>query len=69
MTSIHVIQSIILAALILLLLYGYTKEVRIAAWERKQARKILRRFRKTRLCLEINRMLRRMKMAHQEVRR
>ena len=55
--------------LYLLLIYGFTKEDRIAAWEREQVRKVIRWFRKTRICREINRMLRAYEMAHQEVRR
>ena len=69
MTSIHAIQYIILAVLIFLLLYGYKKEDCIAAWELDQVRKFLRWFRKTRICREINRMIRAYEMAHQEVRR
>ena len=69
MTSVHIIQTIAEVAAVLLLIYGFTKEDRIAAWDREQVRKVIRWFRKTRICREINRMLRAYEMAHQEVRR
>ena len=69
MTSIHILKTIAETVAVLLLIYGFTKEDRIADWEREQVRKVIRWFRKTRLCREINRMLRAYEMAHQEVRR
>lgn len=69
MTSIHILKTIAETVAVLLLIYGFTKEDRIADWEREQVRKVIRWFRKTRICREINRMLRAYEMAHQEVRR
>lgn len=69
MTSIHILKTIAETVAVLLLIYGFTKEDRIAAWEREQVRKVIRWFQKTRICREINRMLRAYEMAHQEVRR
>ncbi len=69
MTSIHILKTIAETVAVLLLIYGFTKEDRIAALEREQVRKVIRWFRKTRICREINRMFRAYEMAHQEVRR
>lgn len=55
--------------LIALLLLGYLNEDKVIAWEQKAAKRVLKRFRKTRICKEINRMIRAHEMAHQEVRR
>lgn len=56
-------------ALIVLLLLGYLNEGKVIAFERKAVKRILKRFRRTRICKEINRMIRAHEMAHQEVRR
>lgn len=69
MTSIHILKTIAETVAVWLLIYGFTKEDRIDNWEREQVRKVIRWFRKTRICREINRMIRAYEMAHQEVRR
>lgn len=55
--------------LIALLLLGYLNEDKVIAWEQKVVKRFLKRFRKTRLCKEINRIIRAHEMAHQEVRK
>lgn len=55
--------------LIALLLLGYLNEDKVIAFEKKAVERILKRFRHTRLCKEINRIIRAHEMAHQEVRR
>ncbi len=63
------VKTIVDIALIVLLLLGYLNEDKVIAFERKAAKRILKRFRRTRICKEINRMIRAHEMAHQEVRR
>lgn len=55
--------------LIVLLLLGKLNEDKVIEFERKAFERILKRFRRTRLCKEINRIIRAHEMAHQEVRR
>lgn len=55
--------------LIVLLLLGKLNEDKVIEFERKAFERILKRFRQTRLCKEINRIIRAHEMAHQEVRR
>lgn len=55
--------------LIALLLLGYLNEDKVIEFEKKAFERILKRFRRTRLCKEINRIIRAHEMAHQEVRR
>ena len=55
--------------LIALLLLGYLNEDKVIAWEQKAVKRFLKRFRKTHLCKEINRIIRAHEMAHQEVRK
>ena len=55
--------------LIALLLLGYLNEDKVIEFEKKAFERILNRFRRTRLCKEINRIIRAHEMAHQEVRR
>lgn len=63
------VKTIVDIALIVLLLLGYLNEDKVIAFERKAAKRFLKRFRRTRICKEINRMIRAHEMAHQEVRR
>lgn len=55
--------------LIVLLLLGKLNEDKVIEFERKAFERILKRFRQTRLCKEINRIIRAHEMAHQEVRK
>lgn len=55
--------------LIVLLLLGKLNEDKVIEFERKAFERILKRFRRTRLCKEINRIIRAHEMAHQEVRK
>ena len=55
--------------LIALLLLGYLNEDKVIEFEKKAFESILKRFRRTRLCKEINRIICAHEMAHQEVRR
>lgn len=69
MTTAQIIKTIIEVVAVLLLIYGYTQEERIATWEREQMAKAIKWFRQTRACKELRRMIRAYEMAHQEVRR
>lgn len=55
------------ASLVALLLLGYINEDKAIASEKKLSKRLTEDFRKTRLCKEINRMIRAYEMAHQEV--
>lgn len=69
MSLITLAKAVFELALIVLLLLGYLNEDKVIAWEQKAVKRLLKRFRQTRLCKEINRMIRAHEMAHQEVRR
>lgn len=69
MSLITLVKAVFELALVVLLLLGYLNEDIVIAWEQKAAKRVLKRFRKTRICKEINRMIRAHEMAHQEVRR
>lgn len=69
MSLITLTKAVFELALIVLLLLGYLNEDKVIAWEQKAVKSNLKRFRKTRICKEINRMIRAHEMAHQEVRR
>ena len=55
--------------LIALLLLGYLNEDKVIEFEKKAFERVLKRFRRTRLCKEINWIIRAHEMAHQEVRK
>lgn len=69
MSLITLAKAVFELALIVLLLLGYLNEDKVIAWEQKAVKRLLKRFRRTRLCKEINRIIRAHEMAHQEVRR
>lgn len=69
MSLITLAKAVFELALIVLLLLGYLNEDKVIAFEKKAAKRLLKRFRRTRLCKEINRFIRAHEMAHQEVRR
>ena len=69
MSLITLAKAVFDVTLIALLLLGYLNEDKVIAFEKKAAKRLLERFRRTRLCKEINRIIRAHEMAHQEVRR
>lgn len=69
MSLITLAKAVFDVTLIALLLLGYLNEDKVIAFEKKAVERILKRFRRTRLCKEINRIIRAREMAHQEVRR
>ena len=69
MSLITLAKAVFDVTLIALLLLGYLNEDKVIAFEKNAAKRLLKRFRKTRICKEINRMIRAHEMAHQEVRR
>lgn len=69
MSLITLAKAVFELALIVLLLLGYLNEDKVIEWEQKAVKRLLKRFRRTRLCKEINRIIRAHEMAHQEVRR
>lgn len=56
-------------ALVALWLFLAFNRKKLIAFEEKLSKRLTEDFRKTRLCKEINRMIRAYEMAHQEVRR
>lgn len=69
MSLITLAKAVFDVTLIALLLLGYLNEDKVIAFEKKAVERILKRFRRTRLCKEINRIIRAHEMAHQEVRK
>ena len=69
MSLITLAKAVFDVTLIALLLLGYLNEDKVIEFEKKAVERILKRFRRTRLCKEINRTIRAHEMAHQEVRR
>lgn len=69
MSLITLAKAVFDVTLVVLLLLGYLNEDKVIAFEKKAVKRLLKRFRRTRLCKEINRIIRAHEMAHQEVRR